>query len=314
MKIIQVNGKEFTWSELQEILLMLGNKGFYRFLGMSDPKARDFIKEYDLIYPVDYVRDMNTDSLALNIALHGSTKAFADHYSVSDSFVRTLFLEKIKAEGQWISAHSPSGTDDPLPSDLKAELTRCGSVSIVARLYGVKDSVIRRAAKSQEIDISKYIDYSQTGFENAKGRRAEKIFAELRGPKILKDMNIDEGSQADYDFLDADWKRVNVKASQRYKYKAKSRGNDPYFYKISLESVDKCDYVAVMCMNKNFTVVKFAFMVPASLLKMLGTKTWSFSESIQAFMGKKDGVPYITLPVFRQFSKVKDEAAVEVDD
>lgn len=143
----------------------------------------------------------------------------------------------------------------------REEFEKYLSVRFVARMNGVTESQVRKAVVELGIEVATLIDYSMGDHSNAKGRRAELDFAAIRGLSIVDDKNISEGSQAKYDFDDSFYGKVNVKSACRQKYKAKTRVDDPYFWKWSTRGARECDYFAVLCYDENMQSVIGYIMV-----------------------------------------------------
>jgi hypothetical protein len=134
---------------------------------------------------------------------------------------------------------------------LTEKLTYYGSVRFAARMLGIPESHLRQEATRLDIDARLLIDYSIGNNANAKGRRAEQDYAKMRGSDIVRDLNLTEGSQSDYDFDDAELGKVNVKSSRQYNYRASTRKDDPDFWKVSLNASEKCDKLVCMCYCPN---------------------------------------------------------------
>jgi len=177
------------------------------------------------------------------IANRRGVKQAAKHLGVSEGFlVNSLRLR----------------TKFSQPDDIKWDADDCrdmferyGSVRFVARMFGVTESQVRKIVAALGIEIASLIDYSTGDHSNAKGRRAELDFGSMRGDKILDDKNLSEGSQAKWDFDDAKYGKVNVKSACRQKYKAKTRVDDPYFWKWSTRGAAECEFFAILCYDEN---------------------------------------------------------------
>lgn len=229
--------ENMTREELQQALLHFG-RNFHVFLGCTYSKSREVIKQHGLLNPTEYVRQLNEHGILQLLRAHGSWKRAAEWLSVSESFLKAYVGNELILEEPKILEIE----------NFEDEITRIGSVSLYARLKGVKESAIRKYAKEKGIELSKLIRYENTGFENAKGRKAELYFAEQRSSNIEKDMNL-ECSQAPYDFEDSVYGRVDVKSSKRHLYRSKKRSSYREYWKFAVDGLE-CDTVAFVAMDE----------------------------------------------------------------
>jgi len=201
------------------------------------------------------------------IANRRGVKQAAKHLGVSEGFL----VSRIRTRTKY---HNPVDIEWD-EDDCRDMFERYGSVRFVARMLGVTESQVRKAVAALRIEIATLIDYSTGDHSNAKGRRAELDFAELRGIHIVSDKNLAEGSQAEYDFDDAELGRVNVKSACRQKYKAKTRTDDPYFWKWSTRGADKCDCFVILCYDEGMQT-----LIGYTIIETRG-KTFKKSELLQ---------------------------------
>jgi len=176
------------------------------------------------------------------IADRRGVKQAAKHLGVSEGFLVT----HIRMLSRYVHPNDLDWEED----DVRDIFTRYRSVRFVARMFGVTESQIRKEVARLGIEVATLIDYSTGDNSNAKGRRAELDFAKLRGDLIIDDKNLSEGSQAKWDFDDKNLGKVNVKSACRQKYKAKTRVDDPYFWKWSTRGADQCDCFAILCYDE----------------------------------------------------------------
>lgn len=231
-----------TQQEHQELVLMLGSKkGWQTYLGLEEKQARLIWTSQSLRAPAEYVRSVDLEELSTRVLSLGHKKA-AIHYGLSESALRSILKERGLAE----KVNKPEFEKD----ELELHLRHYRSVRFAARMLGTTESWIRQEAARHDIDAKLLIDWSVGNNANAKGRRAEQEFARLRGAKITKDMNLTDGSQADYDFEDEELGRVNVKSSSQYRYKAQTRKASPNFWKFSMNGCEKCDHLVLMCYDE----------------------------------------------------------------
>jgi len=252
---------DLTPEEHQQLVLMVGSKKEWQtYLGLTDPQSRSTWIELKLKSPADYVRSLTTELITQLLAVEGSYTKLAPKLGVSDSF--------LKAE---IKSRCPSWFN----GDPKWELEECielfdryRSVKLISHMTSFSETQIRKAVNALDLDISLLIDYSFGGNSNAKGRRAELEWAQTRGNNILADRNLIDGSQADWDFDDAEFGKVNVKSSRRYKYKAQTRKASPHFWKISCSGIEKCDYVAAMLYSDDMQTLIGMKMIPTAQMPL----------------------------------------------
>lgn len=226
---------DLTDAQHQKLILLTGSKkGWAIYLGLVSKEADRLWKLHGLKPPTDWFRSLTrTEQLEL-LAEQGSYTALAKQVGCSATALRTVMTSR-KPDRAF--------TED----ELIALVETAKSVAFAARLADVSESNVRREADRLGIELAPLLDYSFGGNSNAKGRRAELEYAAMRPGKILRDLNLDEGSQADYDFDDADHGRVNVKSSRQYRYIASTRKDEPDFWKISLRSKEKADFFVAMC-------------------------------------------------------------------
>lgn len=242
-----MNPENLSAIELQEAYLQYG-RNFDKFLGISYQEMRVLVKSKGIKNPTEYIRLITLGNngvleILYLLAQLGTWEKVAKHFSISESFLRSIFKE-CKPIGEF---------DNPYYNEqiFKDEVRRLGSVEFFSRVKGVTPSSVRKWAKQHKIELPALLSYEGVGFENAKGRKAELLFKIIRGNNIIKDMNEAEGSQSSYDFEDKVLGKVDVKSSKRFKYKAKTRKEYPYFFKFSVDNLT-CDYVVFVAMDERF--------------------------------------------------------------
>ena len=176
------------------------------------------------------------------IADRRGVKQTAKHLGVSEGFL----VNHLRTLSRYVRPDVIDWDED----ECRDTFARYRSVRFVARMYGVTESQVRKKVADLKIEVATLIDYSTGDHSNAKGRRAELDYAEMRGDRILDDKNRSEGSQAKWDFDDLKYGKVNVKSACRQKYKAKTRAGDPYFWKWSTRGADECEFFAVLCYDE----------------------------------------------------------------
>lgn len=233
-------------------------KEWARYLGLDPKTARSTWSELKLEAPTDYVRRILRewpDEYYRQLQRHASIKKLALHWGVSESF--------LKKEATPIEEFKREREEWNVSVDTCLELfTRYRSVRFVARMALTTEAKVRRRVEALGLELTSLIDYSEGMNSNAKGRRAELDYARIRGVNILQDCNKELGSQHEIDFVDVDFRRVNVKAACRVKYKASTRKASPYFWKFSGNGRASCDHFALM-----FYTEKMETLLGWSILK-----------------------------------------------
>jgi len=234
---------DLTREEHQELVLMLGSrKEWATYLGLSPEQATSIWTNFKLLVPTAYVKGLQKSELFFIIADRRGVKQAAAHLNVSEAFL----VGELRSRAHWRNNALPSWD----AATCRSIFERYRSVRFVARMLGKTESQVRKNVAAAGVEIASLIDYSTGDHSNAKGRRAELDFALMRGSSILQDLNLCEGSQAKYDFDDAGLGRVNVKSACRQKYKAKTRKEDPYFWKWSTRGAKECDCFAILCYDE----------------------------------------------------------------
>lgn len=259
-----------TPPEIQEIFFELKSlksmKSFFgeKFITVVGPllEARLVLK------PTQYIASMSKDVFLSTLATCGSFRDMASRFGVSSAFIRAKHRIWLAEPEKLLSREA-----------LISELERLGSVRMLCRIKQLKESWVRRLAKEYGLNISQYLTYSFGQSEVARGRRAELWWKQIRGDSILKDLNEEEGSQADYDFDDKVWGKVNVKSSHRYRFKARCRRAAKFHWCFSSASVQKCDKVVLVFYDEKFENPLCWGVVSSQQVLSLGKKTLTVVES-----------------------------------
>jgi AraC-like DNA-binding protein len=258
---------ELEPKEYQEIVFLTGSKkGFGLYLGLEAREMNSLWISMGLVLPTDYLRSLSREDLESKLAEHGKLAKMADRYGVSESFLRTLFPKLKQLEFQF--------TEDQFVDALQ----RYKSIRLMARCLGNPESHLRREADRLGLDIAPHLDYSIGHNSNAKGRRAELAYAEMREAEapgsILEDLNLTQGSQASADFIDAEYGVVNVKSSRQWKYKASTRKEAPHFWKFSTRGRANCEALACMAYSEDMnTLLGFTIIPVDSIPTAVSTLT-----------------------------------------
>lgn len=250
---------ELTREEHQELVLLLGSrKEWATFLGLDPKQATSTWTKLGLLTPTHYVRKLATSQLTEIVAAKRGIKQAADHLGVSESF---LILNLRERHG-YVKPDVPDWSQ----ATCRQLFERYRSVRFVARMSNLTEAQVRRAVEAAGLEVAALIDYSTGDHSNAKGRRAELDFAALRGDEIVEDLNLTLGSQAEYDFQDRTLGKVNVKSACRSRYTAKTRADDPHYWKFSTKGWAKADCLVVMCYNEDMSELIGYRIVPIEAL------------------------------------------------
>lgn len=259
---------DLSATEHQELVLMCGSrKEWAKYLGLDEKTASSIWTSLGLKTPTDWLRTLDRSEQLELLARHGSIDKLAKHLGMSSSAARSILTTRL--------ADPPDWTEEQCLELFE----RYRSVTLIARLHGGTESWVRKQVDRLGLEIATLVDYSFGGNSNAKGRRAELQWAEMRGSLILADRNILDGSQADWDFDDAELGRVNVKSSQQYAYKARSRKDNRFFWKISTAGADKADHLVCMCYDDRMSNLVGYKVVPTDPAVLPSTRTFRLYQS-----------------------------------
>jgi len=228
-------------AEHQQLVLMTGSrKAWAVYLGIDEKEARALWNEIGLQTPAQWFRAQTGQVRLELLAKCGSYQKLGAYLHLSVSFLQKEMQIRV-THPPWTGA------------DVVELFDKYKSVQLVSRIQGIAPTEVRRRIKALGMDLNQLTDYSEGGHANAKGRRAEEDFATLRASKIIEDLNVTIGPHAGYDFDDADFGRVNVKSSKRYKYRARSRADDPFYWKMSCRGKSECDYLILLAYDEGGT-------------------------------------------------------------
>lgn len=258
---------DLTQTEYQKLVLMVGSKkDLGTYLGL-DTKATDQLwRTMDLKTPLTWLRDQPRETQLEMLAKAGSLKVLAKKLSCSEAALRPIYIGEPTRELNWDLEF------------LLEQFERYKSVRFVAYMNEVNESLVRKEIDRYELDLGDIIDYSFGDNSNSKGRRAEMEYAKLRGENILEDKNKTAGSQAEYDFDDKELGRVNVKSSRQYKYRAKTRKENPFFWKFSSSGWSTTDKLVCMCYDEKMQTLMGVFIIDAADAKHSKTLTITARE------------------------------------
>lgn len=246
---------DLTAFELQEIVLMVkSRKAWATYLGLERKEAEALWNTNGLKTPVEYVRGLGILEILERIAEEGSVKRAAKYFGVSEAFLKT----KITTRGNMLTA----------PSDAVDAVKRYKSITLATRFLNkpsevakLSEAQVRKLCKEGGYEPAQLVDYTHSNHEVGKGRRAELDWRDLRGTHIVRDLNLETGSQADYDFDDKILSRVNVKSSKMHRFKAMTRGKQA-FWKFSSQGKDKADVLVCMCYGASEELVGWTYRLP----------------------------------------------------
>lgn len=218
-------------------------------------------RTHRLMGPLTWIRNQPRIVQLELLAKYGSLKVLASKLSCSESALRPIYVGE------------PTRSLDWTEEFIEDQFERYRSVRCVAHMNDVSESLVRKCIHESTLILTDLIDYSVGDNSSNKGRRAELEFARLRGSKILGDMNKIEGSQTDFDFLDAELGQVNVKSSRRYSYRAKTRRSNPHYWKFSTSGHSTADLFVCMCYDDRMTDLLGFYMIPTKDANSTNTLT-----------------------------------------
>lgn len=216
---------------------------------LSSSELKEKMDKNKVMYPITYFRQLPDHAIVFIVGEMGSLDRAAEELGLSKSFLikemKARMPTRVLSRGE-------------MTFDIAEELTRLGSVSLVAAVHKVKESEIRKVALERGVDVCENQRLEKRGnFAVGKGRKAELAYMSRRSDFILEDMTLKD-TQAPYDVGDRDFGRVNVKGSRRHK----SSGRE-FAWKFSLSGKETCDYFAFMLFdsrwgNDSYCVVMLA--------------------------------------------------------
>lgn len=246
--------------EYQEAVLMCGSKtAFQKYLGIDQTELKRIWTLHNLLTPMEYLNTRNLLELSELTARFNSLAKAAEHLGVSMASFGKAYATLAKMQKR---------RESLTPSQIEYAVVKYKSVRLAARMFGIRESELRIQAREQEVDLMPLIDYSQSNWHNGKGRRAELDYIAYREGQVTEDCNLTKGSQAeDYDCVDAEYGKVQVKASRQYRYKAKTRSESPFYWKFSTHATQKADTVALMMYDKDMKELTHVLLLKADSLK-----------------------------------------------
>lgn len=125
------------------------------------------------------------------------------------------------------------------------ELIRLKTLQIFSIVHGCQLSEIRNRAKMLDVDLKALIQ--PVGMTSGIGRKGELFFKEKMKELIREDTFETLGHTAPYDFVCVQpLGLVNVKTSNRDRYTAKCRADNPNFWDFSTKGAKNCDTLALV--------------------------------------------------------------------
>lgn len=246
-----------TREEYQELVLELGSKGsFGQFLGKSGPDLQTLWEENQLQLPVDYTRAQTNEYLLQLISREGCVAKAASHLGVSKAFLQAELRRRFPKE---------SGPDNAAMLDA---LTKFKSIRMAARMVGATEEHLRTSLKEGGVDIKKFLDVTFQNMSAGKGRRAEQHYMDLRMEMVEQDMYMTVGPHAEYDVLDKEFGRVNVKSSREHR-----RSDGSKFWKISTRGASNADHLVAMCYDVKMQVLRGVCILKAQDVMFTGKKS-----------------------------------------
>lgn len=270
--------EKLTRRELQQVMLEAKSvKHFQEILGLNSLEAKSVIEQNLILSPTSYVRSLLDSELIYMLLCVGSFDELAKKLGVSAAFIKQHLRGGAKAQTKQFTKEY-----------LEEELTRVGSVRLLARFNGVSEAEIRTQATALGVNPNVLIDLKSSNLSTGKGARAEAHYAALRKEKIVKDMNVEDHSKAPFDFQDLDYGRVNVKSSAADRFKAKSRKKQR-FWKFSTRGVDNADNFALVFYDRKYEEVFAVVIISTEKVKEYGTSTITITQDELKALYNKQG-------------------------
>lgn len=258
---------QLTQAEYQKLVLMVGSKkDLGTYLGLDTKTTDQLWREMGLMAPLTWLREQSREAQLEMLAKAGSLKVLAKKLSCSEAALRPIYIGEPTRELNWELDY------------LLEQFEKYKSVRFVAYMHEVNESLVRKEIDRYELDLGDIIDYSFGDNSNSKGRRAEMEYAKLRGEAVTEDKNKTAGSQAEYDFDDIDLGRVNVKSSRQYKYRARTRKENPLFWKFSSSGWATADKLVCMCYDEKMQTLLGVYIIDAERAKHSKTLTITARE------------------------------------
>jgi hypothetical protein len=210
--------------------------------------------------PVSYLKHQTNKYLVRGLIKYGYP-GMAKRYGVSVSFLRKLVTERTTLDVDLLVDRNFDDLTDILPFN---------SVRIALG-----------------IPPDKALLDSESPLEVTKGRAGELIYKQYRGSLIVEDMFETDPRNKDYDFIDEEYGRVNVKSSKVYFY----AGGDPYYkYSVTI-NLDAVDFFALILSRyddapRTFEEVDAIFMLPAS--KVSPSTSTIILRNVEDFIEKNE--------------------------
>lgn len=206
------DGRAWSTEELQTLVLQVGSfKATAPRLGVKDHICNVELRKRGVMAPPEYTRTIAlADPLAFrdSIIREGSTEKAAKWYGVSVTHLRKIMDEV----GIKHRKHTPT-----LEEATKA-LNLFGSALLAARLLGTTPTEIKKACP----EWKDFRDPLKTGRQAvATGRTGEDHWKFLRGAMTLEEFTVEDPNHPDFDFIDQEYGKVNVKAANPTKQKKK---------------------------------------------------------------------------------------------
>lgn len=228
--------KQFQSNELQRLRLRFPKlSSLAKYFEEPDEKVIKWLKK-DTIPPVKFVRSLEAPALHTMIFKHGF-KALSKRWSVSVPFLKKVAQEKQDINSLNIESVSP---------DLVKQIAE--RVEFTKIFHALTDKKLK--------DYRDDINTGDSSLTDFKGRLGEAFYSSIRGVYIIEDMNASDLT-APYDFRDAVWGAVNVKASKTHRIKSLDRDYQRY-WKFSTNGSQ--DHIACIGFDVQFIEPLFIIM------------------------------------------------------
>lgn len=206
------DGREWSPEELQTLVLQVGSfRATAPRLGIPEHICNKELRDRGIMPPPEFTRKIalgDPTAFAHSIIREGSVEKAAKWFGVS-----TTHLKKVMDEvGINHRKHVPT------KEEAQKALGLFGSALLAARLLGTTPTEIKKACP----EWKDFRDPLKTGRQAVStGRIGEDYWKSFRGMQTLEEFTVDDPNHPDFDFIDAEYQKVNVKTANPTKQKNK---------------------------------------------------------------------------------------------
>jgi hypothetical protein len=206
------DGRVWEDDDLQHMLLQIRSiKKLSLRLGLQESQVRKELKSRNILNPTALMKEQaEIDPVAFrdSIIREGSISKAAKYYGVSETQLKET-MDELKINWR---------KKQPTEVELVDALDKFGSVLLAARILGTTTSEIKKLLP----EWRDYRDPLRSGRHAiSTGRIGEDYWASIRSTETLVEFSRENPNYPDYDFLDMEYGKVNVKTANPTKQKKK---------------------------------------------------------------------------------------------